>query len=51
MAQSERIIGLASWLATPAGRYLLDWEQQHLDLAVAESLEQRLINIPSSATL
>ncbi len=36
MAQSERIIGLASWLATPAGRYLLEWEQQHLDLAVAD---------------
>ena len=27
---------MASWLATPAGRYLLDWEQQHLDLAVAD---------------
>jgi len=36
MAQSDRIIGLASWLATPAGRYLLDWEQQHLDQAVAD---------------
>jgi SAM-dependent methyltransferase len=36
MAQSERIIGLAQWLATPAGRYLLEWEQRHLDLAVAD---------------
>ena len=27
---------MASWLATPAGRYLLDWEQQHLDQAVAD---------------
>ena len=36
MAQSERIIGLAQWLATPAGRYLLAWEQHHLDLAVAD---------------
>src|SRR5512139_485912 len=36
MAQSERIIGLAQWLATPAGRYLLEWEQHHLDLAVAD---------------
>lgn len=27
---------MASWLATPAGRYLLAWEQQHLDLAVAD---------------
>ena len=36
MAHSERIIGLAQWLATPAGRYLLAWEQHHLDLAVAD---------------
>jgi SAM-dependent methyltransferase len=36
MAQSERIIGLAQWLATPAGRYLLEWEQHHLDLVVAD---------------
>jgi SAM-dependent methyltransferase len=36
MAQGERIIGLAQWLATPAGRYLLAWEQHHLDLAVAD---------------
>ena len=27
---------MTSWLATPAGRYLLDWEQQHLDQAVAD---------------
>jgi len=27
---------LAQWLATPAGRYLLEWEQHHLDLAVAD---------------
>lgn len=27
---------MASWLATPAGRYLLEWEQRHLDLAVAD---------------
>lgn len=33
---SERIIGLHDWLATPAGRYLLDWEQGQLDLAVAD---------------
>jgi SAM-dependent methyltransferase len=36
MVQGERIIGLAPWLATPAGRYLLAWEQHHLDAAVAD---------------
>ena len=30
------IIGLAEWLKTPAGRYLLAWEQTHLDTAVAD---------------
>ena len=30
------IIGLASWLDTPAGRYLLEWEQAQLDHAVAD---------------
>jgi SAM-dependent methyltransferase len=30
------IIGLAEWLKTPAGRYLLAWEQAHLDTAVAD---------------
>ncbi len=27
---------MTEWLQTPAGRYLLDWEQQHMDLAVAD---------------
>lgn len=27
---------MAQWLATPAGRYLLEWEQHHLDLVVAD---------------
>lgn len=27
---------MSDWLKTPAGRYLLAWEQQHLDLAVAD---------------
>jgi len=27
---------LAEWLRTPAGRYLLEWEQQHLDRAVVD---------------
>jgi SAM-dependent methyltransferase len=36
MAESSRIIGLTQWLKTPAGRYLLGWEQRHLDTAVAD---------------
>jgi len=36
MTESPAIIGLAEWLRTPAGRYLLAWEQQHLDHAVAD---------------
>ena len=30
------IIGLSDWLKTPAGRYVLQWEQTHLDGAVAD---------------
>jgi SAM-dependent methyltransferase len=30
------IIQLAQWLRSPAGRYLLEWEQRHLDPAVAD---------------
>ena len=36
MTKSPAIIGLADWLQTPAGRYLLAWEQQHLDRAVVD---------------
>src|SRR5512146_893507 len=36
MAESGRIIGLTQWLKTPAGRYLLEWEQRHLDAAVVD---------------
>lgn len=36
MAEAARIIGLTQWLQTPAGRYLLEWEQRHLDIAVAD---------------
>jgi SAM-dependent methyltransferase len=36
MTKSPAIIGLAEWLRTPAGRYLLAWEQQHLDRAVVD---------------
>jgi SAM-dependent methyltransferase len=32
--QGARIIGVAPWLQTPAGRYLLEWEQAQLDHAV-----------------
>ena len=33
---SDEIIGLQSWFATPAGRYLLAWEQARFDEAVAD---------------
>jgi SAM-dependent methyltransferase len=36
MTKSLAIIGLAEWLRTPAGRYLLEWEQQHMDRAVVD---------------
>jgi SAM-dependent methyltransferase len=36
MSKTRAIIGLAEWLQTPAGRYLLDWEQRELDAAVAD---------------
>jgi SAM-dependent methyltransferase len=36
MTKSPAIIGLAEWLRTPAGRYLLEWEQQHMDRAVVD---------------
>jgi SAM-dependent methyltransferase len=29
-------MGLSEWLHTPAGAYLLGWEQRHIDLAVAD---------------
>ncbi|HMM72066.1 MAG TPA: class I SAM-dependent methyltransferase [Rhodocyclaceae bacterium] len=28
--------GLSTWLASPQGRYILNWEQVHFDLAVAD---------------
>lgn len=36
MTQSESIIELGLWLRTPPGRYLLAWEQERLDEAVAD---------------
>ena len=36
MSNGAPIIGLGEWLQTPAGRYLLDWEQLHVDAAVAD---------------
>jgi len=36
MTKSPAIISLAEWLRTPVGRYLLAWEQQHLDRAVVD---------------
>ena len=36
MAEGSAIIGLTRWLEAPAGRYLLEWEQRHLDAVVAD---------------
>lgn len=36
MTKPAQIIGLAQWLKSPAGRYLLAWEQRQLDAAVAD---------------
>ncbi|MCR5882638.1 class I SAM-dependent methyltransferase [Rhizobacter sp. J219] len=36
MAQFGGIIGLAPWLKTPPGRYLLAWEQAQVDRCVAD---------------
>jgi SAM-dependent methyltransferase len=36
MTQSDAIIELGPWLRTPPGRYLLAWEQERLDQAVAD---------------
>ena len=36
MTRDESIIELGSWLRTPPGRYLLSWEQDRLDHAVAD---------------
>lgn len=33
---NDEIIGLHDWLKTPAGRYLLSWEQSEMDSAVAD---------------
>ena len=34
--QGGAIIGLSDWLKTPAGRYLLAWESQQIELVVAD---------------
>jgi SAM-dependent methyltransferase len=36
MTEGSAIIGLTRWLQAPAGRYLLEWEQRHLDGVVAD---------------
>jgi SAM-dependent methyltransferase len=33
---NSEIIGLADWLETPAGNYLLDWEREQCDQAVSD---------------
>ena len=37
MTREEAIIELGAWLKTPPGRYLLHWEQDRLDHAVADA--------------
>ncbi len=37
MTQGASIIELGSWLRSPPGRYLLAWEQDHLDHAVTDA--------------
>ena len=34
--RDDAIIEFANWLLSPPGRYLLDWEQSHIDHAVAD---------------
>ena len=36
MTETATSISLGAWFATPPGAYLLDWEQRHLDEAVAD---------------
>lgn len=36
MTSDASIVELAHWLATPPGRYLLQWEQQQLDAALVD---------------
>src|SRR3979411_765253 len=36
MTEEGAIIQLPQWLKSPAGQYLLAWEQRHLDHAVAD---------------
>jgi len=36
MTTGGKIIGLADWLETPAGRYLLDWERAQIDAVVTD---------------
>ena len=36
MNSSGSIVKLSEFLCSPAGRYVLDWEQQQLDAAVAD---------------
>ncbi|MFD2451965.1 hypothetical protein [Ideonella paludis] len=36
MTREDSIIELGQWLTTPAGQYLLRWEQDRLDHAVAD---------------
>ena len=36
MTEGAAIVGLGDWLKSPAGRYLIEWEQRHVDAMVAD---------------
>ncbi|MFO1293130.1 MAG: methyltransferase domain-containing protein [Rubrivivax sp.] len=37
MTRDESIVGLAAWLQTAPGRYLLDWERERLDAELSDA--------------
>ena len=49
MTKSPAIIDLAQWLRTPAGRYMLAWEQEHLDRAVVDCLGWQTLDVDLTA--
>jgi len=45
MTREDSIIELGQWLKTPAGQYLLRWEQDRLDHAVADSFGYHAVQL------
>jgi SAM-dependent methyltransferase len=45
MTRDESIIELGQWLLTPPGQYLLRWEQDRLDRAVADSFGYHAVQL------